>query len=172
MEIIIKPASKKDIPVLSQLSADTFYQTYADYNTEEDMQMYVLQNFSIEALEKNFEEPNAKFFIAWNDDEAVAYCKLRTVEEPVALRGLKHLELERIYVKQEWKRVGIGKRLLQTCIDFAKQKNFDVLWLGVWEHNQKALDFYTKMGFEIFGDHIFKLGNDEQKDYLMKLELK
>ena len=58
--------------------------------------------------------------------------------------------------------------MLSKCIETAIREGFEVLWLGVWEHNEKALNFYKKMGFVIFDEHIFKLGDDEQRDYLMR----
>jgi len=172
MNITIREATKINVLLLSELSTQTFYETYATFNTKENMESYVKNNFAVEALEKNFDEPNARFFIAYADEMPVGYAKLRTVEVPEAMRNRNHLELERIYVKQDFKGMKIGKKLISKSIEVAKQKGFEVLWLGVWEHNEKALAFYKKMGFEIFDEHIFKLGNDEQRDYLMKRELR
>ena len=45
------------------------------------------------------------------------------------------------------------------------------IWLGVWEENPRATRFYQKNGFVAFGKHIFKLGDDEQTDILMKRPL-
>ena len=53
----------------------------------------------------------------------------------------------------------------------AKDKKSDYVWLGVWEENPRAISFYKKNGFEEFDKHIFKLGNDEQTDIMMKLKL-
>ena len=58
---------------------------------------------------------------------------------------------------------------MQKAIKIAKESNLDYIWLGVWEHNFPAIKFYEKHGFKKFSTHIFKLGNDEQTDYLMKL---
>jgi ribosomal protein S18 acetylase RimI-like enzyme len=55
--------------------------------------------------------------------------------------------------------------------DRAKKTNADYIWLGVWEENTKAINFYTKNGFAGFDKHIFKLGDDEQTDIMMKLQL-
>ena len=43
------------------------------------------------------------------------------------------------------------------------------IWLGVWQENPKAIQFYTKNGFEVFDQHVFKLGDEEQTDFLMRL---
>lgn len=62
----------------------------------------------------------------------------------------------------------LGRKLINFCTGWAKENDFKVIWLGVWEHNQKALRFYEKMGYEHFGEHTFLLGDDVQTDYLMK----
>jgi ribosomal protein S18 acetylase RimI-like enzyme len=45
------------------------------------------------------------------------------------------------------------------------------IWLGVWEKNHNAIGFYTKNGFITFDKHLFLLGDDQQTDLLMKLEI-
>ena len=62
----------------------------------------------------------------------------------------------------------IGQILLNKAIEIGKKKNLEFLWLGVWEENHRALKFYKKNGFEIFGKHDFVLGEDVQTDLLMK----
>jgi len=78
------------------------------------------------------------------------------------------MELARIYVITKMIGAGDGKALMNACIDVARQNNKDVLWLGVWEHNPRAIRFYTGFGFEKFDEHDFILGNDVQRDWLMK----
>ena len=78
------------------------------------------------------------------------------------------LEIARIYAVQKSIGKGVGRALMQHCIEIARQRNFRIIWLGVWEKNQKAITFYSKWGFEKFGDHMFMLGNDPQTDWLMK----
>lgn len=48
------------------------------------------------------------------------------------------------------------------------QLDADVVWLGVWEHNPCALAFYRKWQFEVAGEHVFRLGDDPQRDLLMR----
>ena len=60
---------------------------------------------------------------------------------------------------------------MEVAIDLAYENNLEYVWLGVWEHNYKAIEFYKKKGFEKFGEHVFVLWEDEQVDYLMKLKI-
>ena len=60
---------------------------------------------------------------------------------------------------------------MRRCLEEAGRAGFKTIWLGVWEKNTKAMEFYKKVGFESFGVHNFQLGDDVQKDYLLKLSL-
>lgn len=171
METTIRPGSINDIDILANFSTKAFYETYEDHNTVEDMELYVNTHFTSDALIKNFDEPNVAFFLAFADEELAGYTKLRTVEVPAAMQNRNHLELERIYVLKKFHGYKIGFHLIQQCISYAKENHFEVLWLGVWEHNTKARTFYNKIGFQQFGEHNFVLGKDVQRDFLLKLEL-
>ena len=81
------------------------------------------------------------------------------------------LEIERIYVLKEFHGKKVGQVLYEKAIEIAKQKNAHYVWLGVWEENPRAISFYKKNGFVEFDKHIFKLGDDEQTDIMMKLKL-
>jgi ribosomal protein S18 acetylase RimI-like enzyme len=83
----------------------------------------------------------------------------------------KSLEIERIYVLKEFHGQQVGQMLFDKAIQIAKQQHADYVWLGVWEHNPRAIQFYKKNGFVEFDRHIFHLGNDAQTDIMMKLKL-
>jgi ribosomal protein S18 acetylase RimI-like enzyme len=77
------------------------------------------------------------------------------------------LDLQRIYVLNEYKQRHIGKLLLEKAIRIAQDEGATYLWLGVWEHNTKAIAFYLKQGFVVSGTHHFILGSDTQTDHRM-----
>ena len=81
------------------------------------------------------------------------------------------IEIERIYASKAYLGKHVGKTLMEACLKLAKQGGHNVVWLGVWEHNPRAIAFYEKWGFEKFGSHSFLLGNDLQTDLLMKKNL-
>jgi diamine N-acetyltransferase len=65
----------------------------------------------------------------------------------------------------------MGSKLMSASLDEARQHACDTVWLGVWEKNQRAIEFYRKWGFRQTGSHIFSLGDDPQTDLIMVLEL-
>jgi ribosomal protein S18 acetylase RimI-like enzyme len=81
------------------------------------------------------------------------------------------MELERIYVVPEYQGKGIGADILKQILIHAKEWNKKYLWLGVWEHNPKAISFYQRHGFQKFGEHPYFIGNDKQTDWLLRLDL-
>ena len=171
MVISVLEATVTDAEVISKLATETFIETYSWYNTLENMREYTQKHFSLEQTKKDFAEVNAHFFLAYVAEELVGYAKLRVVEQPEELKGKKHIEIERIYVKKKHQDKKAGYAIIKKCIEFAATKNYEIIWLGVWEQNHKALAFYTRVGFEKFGLHTFQLGDDAQNDYLMKFDL-
>jgi ribosomal protein S18 acetylase RimI-like enzyme len=92
-------------------------------------------------------------------------------EIPAGLNSTKTIEIERIYSTQEYIGKKAGKSLMEACLDVAREQDCETIWLGVWEHNPRAIAFYEKWGFEKFGSHPFLLGTDLQTDLLMKKNL-
>lgn len=165
----ISPDELKD---LQELSKKTFYETFAPENTAANMQYYLDTNFSTEKLSEEINNPDSEFYFAKIDDKAIGYLKINSGNAQTELQNDdKALELERIYVSQEFQGKKIGQILFDKALEIAKEKNAEYIWLGVWEKNLKAIHFYKKNGFTAFGTHLFKLGDDEQTDIMMKLVL-
>ncbi len=167
----IRPATTQDFEELLRLAARTFTDTYAAYNTPENMQLHIQKTYNLETLRQELEVPHAQYSVVLDGQTLVAYCKVRCALQPPELVGKKHIELERIYVDKAYKRQGIGQKMIQYCIQNAQNDGFETFWLGVWSENPKAIAFYKKMNFEQFGTHTFLLGDDAQVDFLMKIEL-
>ena len=170
--ISIKKVELKDIEKLQKIGRQTFFETFSKSNSEENMQKYLDEGFSIEKLTTELTDSNAEFYFAVLDLEVIGYLKLNFGDSQTELKDNKALEIERIYVSKEFHGKSVGQLLYDKAIEVAKQKNADYVWLGVWEENQRAISFYKKNGFVEFDKHIFKLGNDEQIDIMMKLNLK
>lgn len=166
--VSIKPATPADVLPLRQLSIVTFTDTYAAYNTAENMQLFIDTNYDTEQLLNELRDAAMQYFLVYANDELAGYMKLRTTDEPAELAGKRHIEIERIYVLSAFKGKQIGKKLIEYAVDIATQQQYEILWLGVWDQNTNAMAFYTKQGFAIFGEHLFVLGTEPQRDWLMK----
>ncbi len=172
MEIVeISKNTKDEILQLQEIGRQTFYETFSESNTEENMKSYLDNGFSIDKITFELNDENAEFYFAKIDDKIIGYLKLNFGQSQTELKDDKALEIERIYVLKEFHGKKVGQILYDKAIEIAKKKNSDFIWLGVWEENPRAINFYKKNGFVEFDKHIFKLGDDEQTDIMMKLKL-
>lgn len=164
----IREANTKDLPVLQAIARKTFYETYASMNTAENMSKYLNEDLGTEKLRAELGVSTSKFFLFEKDNTVLAYTKL-TLHNCSAwkLQTESGLEIERIYVDAGYQGKGIGKALLMHAEEVARNFLCNYIWLGVWQENEKAIKFYTQHKFEIVGRHIFKLGLDDQTDWLM-----
>ena len=169
--IKIRKAGNTDADLIADLSRETFYEAVGPFNTKENMDVFMNQQFSRDQLIAEVFEKNHIFLVADFEDTPAGYAKLRMNRSLQELGGLKALEIARIYVSKRVIGLGLGKALMQGCLEIAIANGMEVVWLGVWEKNQKAIGFYQHCGFERFGEHIFLLGNDPQTDWLMKKTL-
>jgi ribosomal protein S18 acetylase RimI-like enzyme len=169
--IEIKKATLNDIDQLQKIGRQTFQETFSESNSEENMKNYLEEGFSNEKLTAELNDVNSEFYFATLDNEVIGYLKINFGESQTELKDSNALEIERIYVSKEFHGKSIGQLLYDKAIQIAKLKNADYVWLGVWEENPRAISFYKKNGFVEFDKHIFKLGNDEQTDIMMKLKL-
>ncbi|NHM00886.1 GNAT family N-acetyltransferase [Flavobacterium difficile] len=172
MEYIhIQIVNLNELEQLQKIGRQTFWETFSAFNTEENMRIYLEEGFSNEKLTAELNDINSEFYFAKFNGEVIGYLKLNFGASQTELKDKKALEIERIYVTKEFHGKKIGQLLYNKAIEVAKLKNVEYVWLGVWEENLRALNFYKKNGFVEFNKHIFKLGNDEQTDLMMKLIL-
>lgn len=173
--ISIKKASLSDLEIVAKLGAQTFRETYSQANTKNDMDKYISDAFSLKEIKKELLDEKSVFFLASLDGKNIGYAKMSTNRKIRKLKKIKAIELERLYVLKEIIGKGAGKALMECCLDYAKNHGFEVIYTQVWgdmyDKNLKAIEFYKKWGFEPFGEEIFKLGESEQKDILMKKEI-
>lgn len=166
--IVITPVSNSEIQQLQKIGKQTFTETFSSVNSDENMTKYLDEGFSVEKLSAELADENAQFYFAKLNDEIIGYLKLNFGLSQTELKDNKALEIERIYVINEFHGKKVGQILYDKAIEIAKQKKVNYVWLGVWENNERAIKFYKKNGFVEFDKHIFKLGNEEQTDIMMK----
>ena len=160
-----------DIDKLQKVGKLTFCETYASQNSEENMQIYLNNNFSSKNLKLEVASKNSEFYFAKQEHKIIGYLKMNFGQAKKQINNENTLEIERIYVLNEFQGKKIGQILFEKALEISRQKKVDFIWLGVWEENTRAIQFYKKNGFVEFDQHIFKLGKEEQTDILMKIEL-
>lgn len=191
--IKIKKCTLAQLDELQKICCQTFSETFASSNSQSDMEKFLNSAYSKEKLREELLNPESQTFLAFENEPETQTAPLKTpVDDKIKTKSEKvlgflkinfgnaqteqkcenSLEIQRIYVLKTAKGRGIGSSFMSLAQEIALEKNLSCIWLGVWEHNEKAKEFYAKKGFYKFGEHIFTLGSDQQIDFLMKKELK
>ena len=168
MEIIVRTAGPGDAEAIGRLSRQTFLDTFAQQNTAADMEKFMAGPFSQETLSEEVRSGPDIFLLAEGAELAAGYARLIHPRENGRGDGI---ELSRLYADKRFIGKGVGRLLMEACLDTAARAGYLTLWLGVWELNARAIAFYRKCGFDKFGEHPFLLGDDVQTDWLMKKTL-
>ena len=168
--LAIRVAEPRDATALSRFAARVFEATYAHANTPENMRAYLAQHFGVEQQTAELRDPTLRTLLVERGAEIVGFAQLRRGGAP-AVTARSPIEISRIYVDHTLHGLGVGAKLLKTCVAAAAEVGHDVLWLGVWESNGRAISFYQKMGFRIVGEQTFTLGEDVQRDHVMLLSV-
>ncbi len=168
----IKKISLSELEELQKISVQTFVDTFSEQNSEEDMQNYISEKLNLDQLKSELENPNSEFYFAENNVGISGYLKLNFGDAQTEVQSQNSVEIERIYVSKEFLGLKVGQILFEKSLEIAEERKADFIWLGVWEENHRAIRFYEKNGFEVFGKHDFKLGNDVQTDLMMKLDFR
>ncbi len=151
-----------------KIGSQTFFETFAEANTEEDMEVYLKEAFSIEKLTTELSNKNTEFYFATLDNKAIGYLKINVGQTQTVLQDDKAIEIERIYVLKDFHGKEVGQALFEKALQISMIRKAEYIWLGVWEENPRAIKFYKKNGFIEFDKHVFKLGKDDQTDIMMK----
>lgn len=167
--IVIRRATIADLELLQKLSIQTFTETFSSENSAENITEYIQKSFNSEQLKSELNTVESKFYIAFSSNLAVGYLKINFGGAQNENIDGNTVEIHRIYVVQNFHGKKLGQLLLDQVKKIAKETNVDFIWLGVWEKNYRALQFYTKNGFVVFDQHNFIMGSDKQTDLLMQL---
>lgn len=168
--LVTRPAGPADAELLADLALRTFNDAFAGHplNRPEDMAAYTAEAFAPDRLRAELADTAAVYLLAEVGGEPVGYAKLAFGPAEPGVTGERPAELCRLYAEQRHLGRGVGPALMAECLAEAAGRGCDVIWLGVWEHNPRAQNFYRKWGFVEVGSHVFQLGTDAQTDLLMQ----
>lgn len=171
MTIQIRKCTLEDLPILREISYETFDETFKDQNSPENMKVYLEKAFNVKQLEKELSTFSSEFFFIYSHEEIAGYLKVNVNEAQTEEEGEESLEIERIYIRKNFQGQRLGLHLINKAMEMASEQNKKKIWLGVWEKNEGAIKFYEKMGFTVSGAHSFYMGDDKQTDILMTKKL-
>ncbi len=170
-DVSVREVVESELEELLEMGRITFTESFGAMNTKANFDQYMAQNFNLKKITTEFGHPESQFYFACRNSEKVGYLKLNQGSAQTEQLLENALEIERIYVLSEYQGHGIGQILVDKALELARAENFRWVWLGVWDQNAAAIRFYERNGLTGFTTHPFKLGNEDQTDILMKLEL-
>ncbi|MGL5457008.1 MAG: GNAT family N-acetyltransferase [Citrobacter telavivensis] len=166
--MLIRRASPSDAEGLAILAERTFRKTFEDGNTQEDMELHCQASYSTEIQLKEILRQDWITLVCEYESKLIGYAQLRWEEFPPCVNSIHAGEILCLYVDEPYHGKGFAQALIRKCFTEFEAKGSDVVWLGVWEHNPRAISFYRKLGFTEVGEHIFQVGSDPQRDIIMK----
>ena len=168
---IIRRAGEVDAKPLADFAEHTFRETFLAENDPADIELHCKQSFGADIQRDEILDPNFYTLLAEHDGELVAYAQVRRFSPKEGVHAARPSELCRLYVGSDWQGKGLAAALMAEALAAARRCGADAQWLSVWERNPRAIAFYRKFGFEVVGEHVFKVGNDPQRDLVMAVEI-
>jgi ribosomal protein S18 acetylase RimI-like enzyme len=165
--VTIRRATVDDAARLAAFGRQAFTETFGGDNTPEDLAMYLTATYGPDLQRAELANPRVSCWLAESESAIAGYALIRRGPAPGAVGDDSAVELGRLYAGREFIGRGIGSLLMRAVLDEAKSTGSRSIWLGVWEHNPRALAFYKRWGFEIVGRQAFLLGQDLQQDFVM-----
>lgn len=165
--IEIRAATVTDAAALADLGARLFFETYEHETPPADMAAFIAEAHGVEQQTRELADPRVATFLAECDGELAGYTQVRVQDIPVGVAAHARLELWRLYVDRRWHGQGIADRLLMRALEAARALGADMLWLGVWERNPRAIAYYRKHGFREVGSHVFTVATSVYRDLVM-----
>lgn len=171
--MMVSPGLIADRDAICRLASQTFLDSYGSTNSPSDLATYLAASFGHEQVGQELVTPGMWFYLVHraNHKVPVGYAKMRAGEPPACVVGESTIEIQRIYVAADSIGKGVGRLLMECCLEKARNLKRGVVWLGVDRGNLRAIEFYKKWEFEIVGEQEFMLGSDRQMDLVMQLNL-
>ncbi len=171
----IRPADSNDARRLASFAATLFRQAYGATHPEPTLSEYVATAFAESHFAQAMADPScAALLVESTDGTWLGYAQLQrgaptppTRQLATALPGTRPLEIVRFYIDDAWQGRGVAQRLMGACEAIARERGCDVIWLQAWQEAHRALRFYEKTGFNVYGTAVFSFGERVDNDLVL-----
>ena len=164
---LIRAPGVDEAPQLSDLAIRTFRDTYAAETRPEDMDAYLANAYRPDGLAVELADPRHRWLVAEADGRLSGFSHLHDEETHEAVAAERPVLLAHLYLDRPYQGIGLGSALMRRSMAEARAAGHDVIWLGVWERNPKAVEFYRRWGFRPVGETPFDFGLERHRDIVM-----
>ena len=162
----------EDLDILRELEVRTYQETFGPFIKQEDLEHYFAHELARERLELELANPESEHYFVLDKEEKIAgFLKCNWGQAQTEQELEDSFEIQRIYVLASHQGLGLGKEMFEFALEEAEKRGFSWAWLGVWERNFKAQNFYFKYGFERFSQHEYITGDTVDIDWLLRKKL-
>ncbi|MGN6525138.1 MAG: GNAT family N-acetyltransferase [Burkholderiaceae bacterium] len=165
--IALRPATAADIPLLGELGARTFRETYASISDPAEVDEYAATHFTAAKVAGWLATPASVTLLATLDGAPAGYAHVRRGTPAACVPDRGAAELSRLYLLASAQGRGAGAALMRRALAEAAALGARTLWLGVYDRNVKAVRFYEAWGFAQVGTHAFEFGGRVYADPVM-----
>jgi len=164
--VTIRRATVADAAVLAAFGARSFADTFGAFHTPADLAMHLDEAFGVAQQTAELEDPATVTLFAEIDGALAGFTQVYAGAVPECVTGPAPIEIKRFYVDTPWHGQGVAQRLIDAAYALGRERRAQTVWLGVWEHNPRAIAFYRRQGFAQVGAHTFMVGTDATTDLL------
>jgi ribosomal protein S18 acetylase RimI-like enzyme len=164
-----RQATIADAAIVAAIAERTFRSTFAAQNSAEDIDSLCASAYGEAIQKEELSDPTRETWLLELDAAAIGYFMLRSVDPPACVTGMHPIEIQRFYLDRHVQGGGSGRRMMSFALERCIALRSSTVWLGVWERNPRAIQFYQKAGFSVVGSHIFTVGTDAQTDLILQL---
>ncbi|SDH35408.1 GNAT family N-acetyltransferase [Winogradskyella thalassocola] len=155
--IKIAKASIEHSELIAEIGKISFFESHGNSASAEDINSFISKTYNKETISKEFENAKAQYHLIYFNDKVAGFSKIELSTSNKDIDELDVTKLDRIYLLKEFYGQGLGSKLFDFNIELSKKQNQKGIWLAVWVENQRAISFYTKIGFQIAGKYDFKI---------------
>jgi ribosomal protein S18 acetylase RimI-like enzyme len=168
--VTIRKVTADDLGDLLHISKQTYFESFFEaFNDPDAFAAYTAEIFAPGRLKAELSDLHSEFYFAIHGSDIVGYIKINSCSAQTVFQDNNAAEIERMYILAAHQNRQIGSALLEHAMATAKSKGLKCIWLGVWENNKRAIRFYERHALFKFNTHRYKVGHDDQTDFLMKI---
>jgi diamine N-acetyltransferase len=147
--IIAKKASRNDLHLLFEVCRQSYTENFAHHWNEGGLDWYLDKVYGLEVIKADLIDSDIDYFIAFLNEEPVGFMKLHLNSSLPDYSSKAGMEIEKIYFRPQFQGRGIGKKLINVALEVGQKIKKEIIWLGVIDTNENAIEFYKKVGFKI-----------------------
>lgn len=163
---IIRSISSEELSKVQSIAHRTWPSTFANILSPKQIDYMLNWMYSLEMLESQLDKGHT-FLLAEEEGKEIGFAgfELNYSDGPKA-------KLHKIYLLPEAQGKGAGKALILEVAEQARKAGQKSLLLNVNKYNQKAIEFYNRIGFQEIYKEVIDIGNGYvMDDVVMKLDL-